>query len=60
MRRFWIMLLAVALALVIAPPVGAGKPDPTKPFTFVAMPHSFDDRQNITFTVTPCTTPYCG
>ena len=32
MRRFWIMLLAVALALVIALPAGAGKPDkPDKP-----------------------------
>jgi hypothetical protein len=27
MKRFWIMLLAVALALVIALPAGAGKPD---------------------------------
>ncbi len=27
MRRFWIMLLAVAVALVIALPAGAGKPD---------------------------------
>jgi hypothetical protein len=34
-------------------------PDPTKPFTFVAMPHSFDDWESITFTITPCTTPYC-
>jgi hypothetical protein len=26
MRRFWIMLLAIAMALVIALPAGAGKP----------------------------------
>jgi hypothetical protein len=32
MKRFWIMLLAVALALVIALPAGAGKPEkPDKP-----------------------------
>ena len=34
-------------------------PDPDKPFTFVAMPHSFDNWESITFTLTPCTTPYC-
>ena len=27
MKRFWIMLLAVAMALVIALPAGAGKPN---------------------------------
>lgn len=32
MRRSWIMLLAVVLALVVALPAGAGKPDnPGKP-----------------------------
>ena len=41
MRRIWIMLLAVAMALVIALPAGAGKPDkppkPPKPPTSVPI-----------------------
>jgi hypothetical protein len=31
MKRFWIPLLAVAMALVIALPAGAGKPPKEKP-----------------------------
>lgn len=35
-------------------------PDPTAPFTFVAMPHSFDDWEEITWTVTPCAATGCN
>ncbi len=35
-------------------------PDPEEPFTWVAMGHSFDDWEEITWTVTPCAASDCG